>query len=285
MWDGSATANGIAFITETHSFVVAVEPSFPIVRFTGQMKGKPSSLSVYGTEASAVTDLDGIGNTAAWLSHSPEDEGDDAVAFGYCTSYVFPNGRRGYLGSAGELEILRQNLYSYWACYLLVVNHGNYDPLLVSSWSSTLSAVSGGAPHMWVFSSRLCGRRYDTKSSLIDYISDGTVVSVLPLTTLGAVKGVVGEFEAVVENLIDFRIVKRPTLLNRVVMARSSHPVARDVVVNIIVDSPIGEIDTTLTIPEGSSESSSSFMEFPDEEYSIVSIDPPLVDSKYYYCF
>lgn len=105
-WDrghNPAPANGIAVITEQHSFVIALEISY-YAYFWGTTDYNPN-ISDVRTEANARLDFSGKQNTVAFINANP----DIYCLFKYCNEFIFPNGQNGYFASIGELCIIADN--------------------------------------------------------------------------------------------------------------------------------------------------------------------------------
>lgn len=101
-WDPTRVPNGIAIFDKTR-FVMSLDPitNGPMVQYGG-----------YGmlVGSSPETDLtlarsryDGYNSTKILLTKFGTGE---STAAGYCYSYTFPNGKRGYLGSLGEYYLV-----------------------------------------------------------------------------------------------------------------------------------------------------------------------------------
>lgn len=102
-WDSTKTLNGIAIISEEHSFVVGIEFQ-RMYNKPGSYKELPSSV-IKGTLEEAILDYNGVGNTQLLLQ---------AGGFGYemakfATEYIFPNGKSGYIMASGELYLIHLN--------------------------------------------------------------------------------------------------------------------------------------------------------------------------------
>lgn len=110
-WDGSATANGVAVLTENCRFVVALENSSGV----GLTWSYPyNSVTLIGcatatTVVEAMEDYNGKGNTETAMSTFDMD----TCAFNSCVLYEFPNGQTGYLGAAGEWQALIDNFDAF----------------------------------------------------------------------------------------------------------------------------------------------------------------------------
>ena len=107
-WDGSATFNSVAVISDTHSFGIAgeyteqcqfSEMSSSYLLFSGFDYGR----TAYKSVEEAYTDMDGELNTDRLLSAQGTG---DMYAAQKCKSYTFANGNSGYLMSAGEYKMI-----------------------------------------------------------------------------------------------------------------------------------------------------------------------------------
>lgn len=110
-WDGSATPNGVAVLTDACEFVIALEQksSIPIDR-----DGYSDSvgLPIYSL-STATMNYSGPSNTTALISAYGNVKYEAA---GYCRSFTFPNGKKGYLGSAGEWQAAYDNKSAIATC-------------------------------------------------------------------------------------------------------------------------------------------------------------------------
>jgi hypothetical protein len=109
-WNSSTTANGIAVITSSRSFVIALSEraATPIYN-----KGYSSSMDLTVYSSGPTRDYAGQSNTAAMISAYGNAKTEAA---GYCNNFIFPNGKKGYLGSAGEWKIAYNNKAEIQAC-------------------------------------------------------------------------------------------------------------------------------------------------------------------------
>lgn len=109
-WSSSLgkTANGVAVLTENHKFVIALSESTSKLNFH-DIEDSPSKtgLALFASESTAITDITtGRSNT---ITCTNTFGSSISYAPGYCVNYTFPNGRRGYLGTAGEWQIAYNN--------------------------------------------------------------------------------------------------------------------------------------------------------------------------------
>ena len=101
-WDDSVAYNGIAIITENHSFVMA--PKY----ITGTQYPFGGTSDVEGVTTTtditvAQNDFNGYENTQILAANSSKSAN-------LAKDYIFPNGKNGYLPSAGEAQIVLDNL-------------------------------------------------------------------------------------------------------------------------------------------------------------------------------
>lgn len=105
-WDNTYTPNGIAVITENHSFVMALTDVSVGHRYMwGGYGTRISGMSNMTSTSSAQIDFNGAYYTNKIIdSLSGTNDGyvDGAPAAEACRAFIFPNGATGYLGSGGE---------------------------------------------------------------------------------------------------------------------------------------------------------------------------------------
>ena len=113
-WDGSKEANGIAVYSENCSFVVAVIGSEYLgfdsfyVNWSAEAVAIPGLVD-FPNAALAKTDYDGVNNTKKIMEALNDGIISKALPADRCNSFEFPNGQKGYLGSAGEMNIFNKN--------------------------------------------------------------------------------------------------------------------------------------------------------------------------------
>lgn len=111
-WDPTRVPNGIAIFDKTR-FVVSLDIIVygPMVQYGGfgMLVGSSPETDI----ALARSRYDGYNSTKILLSKLGTGE---STAAGYCYSYTFPNGKRGYLGSLGEYYIIGK--YAERICYI-----------------------------------------------------------------------------------------------------------------------------------------------------------------------
>lgn len=96
-WDGTKTANGIAVLTDECRFVMALQYAKTSVGWGGYSV-YVNEITTVDTESKAKKDYDGEIQTTAILNQI----NDTTNAAYYCREFTFPNGKKGYLGAAGE---------------------------------------------------------------------------------------------------------------------------------------------------------------------------------------
>ena len=99
-------ANGVAVVCASTSFVIARTNSINRAIKWGPDNRTIANLSGIGGTAMAISDFDGKGNTEKILAAY----GDSDSIAKKCATYTFPNGKSGYLGSAGQTNIALLNL-------------------------------------------------------------------------------------------------------------------------------------------------------------------------------
>lgn len=114
-WDSSSTPNGVAVITENCSFVIALENVSQTDWIVWGGKGKLISDIVTTTEQSvAMLDFNGNTNTQKIVSqlknYTDANSFSGSPAASACQQFIFPNEQTGYLGSAGEWQVVLDNI-------------------------------------------------------------------------------------------------------------------------------------------------------------------------------
>lgn len=113
-WNNSATANGVAVIASTCKFVISLDKNKGMrIDTSGSASVLDGYLSAYASAAAAAEDFEGIKNTNKIISAFGNDTNEAA---GYCANYTFPNGQKGYLGSAGEWQVVLDNKTAIESC-------------------------------------------------------------------------------------------------------------------------------------------------------------------------
>lgn len=152
-WDGTQTANGIAVLADECEFVVAKEDAKSSYVYWGGYGTDISTLTNYTDAALAATDFDGVNNTSKIIAAigNSNDGYRDGTAAGDCAAYVFPNGKTGYLGAAGEWQVARQNKEDLNSALTLI---GGTTMKESAYWTST-EGSSGSAWDQWFDSNSL----------------------------------------------------------------------------------------------------------------------------------
>lgn len=131
-WDGSAAPNGVAVLTESCSFVIALSENTRItIKDSANGYSSSMNLTVYSSSSDAIKNYSGASNTNVMVSAYGSTSNQ---AEGYCANFTFPNGKKGYLGSAGEWQAFLDNQSDVEACMSKV---GGADFNGVYYWSST----------------------------------------------------------------------------------------------------------------------------------------------------
>lgn len=104
-WNRSSglTINGIAVVTENCSFVISLKAYYTYIYETD---GVDPPLTARNDLSSAITDFSGQSNTQKLVSTFGTDSD---YGINYCNDFVFPNGKKGYMGSAGEWQAAIDN--------------------------------------------------------------------------------------------------------------------------------------------------------------------------------
>lgn len=107
-WNNNETVNGIAVITENCEFVIAMEDAYAskCIWSVYDWMGVPN-VTCAGSLPEAILDYDGKEQTDAILAELGNTTDNEAAY--YCRAYTFPNGKKGYLGAAGEWQAVLDN--------------------------------------------------------------------------------------------------------------------------------------------------------------------------------
>lgn len=130
----SSDANGVAVVDDDANFVVSKDKSEVMVwsSYTPVISGVYANSS----DASAKKDMNGRQNTRLILELA-----DDGAAV-FCANYTFPNGKKGYLPSLGEWNIVSSNMTAILDAMALI----DGTPLDKGyQWSSTQGTSSNTA--------------------------------------------------------------------------------------------------------------------------------------------
>lgn len=125
-------ANGVAVISENVSFVIGKNDIGKIAWSSdgGMVEGMNSY-----TEEQATVDFNGKGNTELMLST------DESGAAHACDSFIFPNGKKGYLPALGELLIVSK-LISHIESILITIGGSKFSSDASLYWSSSQASES-----------------------------------------------------------------------------------------------------------------------------------------------
>lgn len=107
-WDGSKTANGIAVLTDNCRFVIALHNTDTSSYIWATNGAIIDGITTSTLKNVAQADYDGDTQTTTiinymdgWVLGAPAAE--------HCRAYTFPNGKKGYLGAAGEWQAALDN--------------------------------------------------------------------------------------------------------------------------------------------------------------------------------
>lgn len=144
-WDGSKTANGVAIVTENCKFILAIEEPTQANDYKIYYDNTICpDLPIHNGSSSAITEYDGEYNTNKMIAVYGSG---NTYAAGACTNYIFPNGKNGYLGAAGEWNAVLDNLESVNEC---LTKCGGTSLQVGKYWTSTRRGnASGGICYFW----------------------------------------------------------------------------------------------------------------------------------------
>lgn len=110
-WTSQETPNGVAVITENCRFVMALEDAYYSLCQWGGYRTLVDGITTATSESTAKTDYDGEAQTTTILDTLGNSSSTNAApAAYYCRAYTFPNGKKGYLGAAGEWQAALDNI-------------------------------------------------------------------------------------------------------------------------------------------------------------------------------
>ena len=150
-WDtaNNSKAVGVAVITEGCAFVVGeVLHTGAVCPWSSETASAVPGCYYSSSASEAYMDYDGIKNTEAML----KVESSTSYAAGLASSYTFANGKKGYLMSAGEAHIIKNNL---------------------SAIQTAMSKIAGWSSDIYVWTST----QYEEKSAYILNIDDNELTS------------------------------------------------------------------------------------------------------------
>lgn len=113
-WDGTQIANGIAVLADECQFVMAFDVAKDSDCPWGDNSKLISGITTTLGQAEAILDYNGKAQTDVIIkalgdATYPTAYGYLSYAAKYCKEYVFPNGKNGYLGAAGEWQVFLNN--------------------------------------------------------------------------------------------------------------------------------------------------------------------------------
>lgn len=151
-WSGEYTPNGVAVITDNCSFVIALEAAYDsYARWAPVQKGNylVSGITTTSSETEANVDYDGEAQTEVIVNVFKDASTASPFAAKLCDSYIFPNGKKGYLGALGEWKTVGDNLSDVGEA-LNLLGSETYTIVMVSNtyiWTST----QYNAEEAWMF--------------------------------------------------------------------------------------------------------------------------------------
>ena len=109
-WSGRYTPNGIAVITDNCRFVIALQDAYSSTCQWGSKGTTVIGIVTTNDENIAKGDYKGEENTTTILNQLGNSSSNNAAPAAYhCRAYTFPNGKKGYLGAAGEWQAVVDN--------------------------------------------------------------------------------------------------------------------------------------------------------------------------------
>lgn len=109
---GSPTPNGVAVSDGVHRFCIATYDAED--NYWGSYNTRVNGVHTAKNSNTAKQDFDGISNTDAIVANVNSSDGYFTQypwsAAGICKDYIFPNGKRGYLGAAGEWSLVQDSI-------------------------------------------------------------------------------------------------------------------------------------------------------------------------------
>lgn len=152
-WDSQEIPNGIAVITSNCSFVIALADPIDYCMW-GSRSHRITDITTTSDENVAKTDYDGEAHTTTILNQiNSSSSFYNVTASYYCRAYTFPNGKKGYLGAAGEWYAVFDNKNAIESA---IIKCGGTS-LGKEYWTST-QADMGSAWSMGFYISRLIDR-------------------------------------------------------------------------------------------------------------------------------
>ena len=148
-WDGTKTPNGIAVITDKTRFVISKDGNSTLAITTDDFAGAKYKqyLTSFTTSTDAKKDYKGEDNTNNMIKVLS----DTGKAAGFCKNFTFPNGKKGFLPSLGQMNAAYNNKNAVDAALAkiggdaFVINGTAYK-------TSTLGIVySDGSGGFWIF--------------------------------------------------------------------------------------------------------------------------------------
>lgn len=149
-WDSNKTINAFVLISTNYKFRIATSVVKKIVSDVGTGTGIKGYLTECTTHQIAISDDNGVYNTnqiIKYLNACGVSPSNTNYAAQYCKNFQFPNLTYGYLGSAGEMNVLNSNLSALnqcrTACGLQAIVLGDRSTS-DTIWTSSLADTTGG---------------------------------------------------------------------------------------------------------------------------------------------
>lgn len=147
-WDGSKQLNGIALVTNKCSFIIQCDwdytkyNAFGGTLFQGDIEG----VVLTKDESVAIKDYNGYSNTQRIIEYY--EQYSMPSLWEHVKNYTFPNGKKGYLGSAGEWKAFADNRSSIndacIKCGCTTINHSFTSTLYGDEACDELWEFTGG---------------------------------------------------------------------------------------------------------------------------------------------
>lgn len=132
-------ANGVAVVNANTSFVIAKECSSDL---GWGANGDVAGVVTTYTKSNAILDYGGFGNTEKITAALKDVVGSNGVtgapAAEYAYNYIFPNGKRGYLGAIGQFRLIFDNQYAITSMFKKIGSKVAFNSTMSRYWSSTL---------------------------------------------------------------------------------------------------------------------------------------------------
>ena len=146
LWDNTKTANSIDIISDNYKGRFALNISAQGMTFDANNQTVRYVMETTSSEASAKVDMQGKTKTNAVIARNASYATDTSQIWGYCNTYSFPNGRKGYVPACGELWIAYQNKVEINNCLTTLGKTAISSKIISSTYNGSDSA---NWEHMW----------------------------------------------------------------------------------------------------------------------------------------